>query len=128
MKPDVGGRNIMDVNTIFIIIGLLIIWVINEMLDIRLSRKDMREYLRSPTWKQKREEAFVVHGRFCAVCRATTNLEVHHLRYRKWLLPIFGRENVKKDLRILCKKHHPKGRYSAWEIWLRRLFYRMFGV
>jgi len=105
----------------------IILFFVNEFLRIRVSKKDMREYYKTLTWKQKREEAFEIHGRFCAVCKTNENLQVHHLHYRKCLLPIFGRENPKTDLRILCKKHHPKGSYSKLEIWARRFFYKCFG-
>src|SRR5437879_3292308 len=71
---------------------------------------DLRTRLRRPDWQTKRQEAFRAYGRKCAVCGATRRLQVHHLHYKT-----LGRESV-GDFRILCKKCHKKGRYSAWEI------------
>src|SRR4051812_17176228 len=71
---------------------------------------EYRRYLASDEWKRTRERAFAYHGRYCAVCGTTKRLQCHHLTYAR-----LGHE-LMTDLRILCKKHHPKGHYSAFEI------------
>lgn len=116
----------MDIS-FFPIIGLLILLLLaGEFVKKLVAKKDMKAYYNSPVWAQKRREAFAFHGPACAICGTNTNLQVHHLRYRKWFTPIFGRKNVKKDLMILCKAHHPRGRYSRLEIAVRRIFFRLF--
>lgn len=107
-------------------IGLGLLWFAQRWLSDRVAKQDMAAYYRSPAWAQKRIAAYRAHGRHCAVCGSKTDLQVHHLRYRKYGLPIFGREDAQKDLRVLCERHHPRGRYSLLEISARRLFYRMF--
>jgi 5-methylcytosine-specific restriction endonuclease McrA len=79
-------------------------------------KKGVPEYYSTETWRAKRAEAFRIHGYKCAVCGTTKDLQVHHLRYYKDGKSIFGNEDPAKDFRILCKKHHPKGRYSSWQI------------
>jgi hypothetical protein len=92
----------------------------------RLDSHEYYQYYRSEAWRKKRAEAFKVHGKKCAVCHGTTDLHVHHLRYTKWFQPIFGKENPKSDLAILCKDHHPKGKFSMLQIKCRRLYYLIF--
>jgi hypothetical protein len=84
---------------------------------------EYRAYLRSQAWQQTREKAFEHYGRRCAVCNTKWRLQVHHLTYER-----LGHEYM-SDLRILCWRHHKKGRYSAVAInmdakavwWLRLL-------
>jgi 5-methylcytosine-specific restriction endonuclease McrA len=59
------------------------------------------EYLRTPHWKKKREEAFVFYGRIC-LCGRTKGLQVHHRSYKN-----LGNEIV-TDLSVLCDKCHQK--------------------
>jgi len=73
-------------------------------------------YYSTKLWRKKRAEAFRIHGFKCAVCGTIKNLQAHHLQYFKNGKSIFGHEDVAKDLRILCKKHHPKGHYTAAQI------------
>jgi len=94
-------------------LAFVMLWIICKGWDIR---RNWCAYYDTPEWKAKREEAFAVHGRRCAVCGTDKNLQVHHLRYWKWGFPIQGRENATKDLRVLCKEHHPGGLYSAMHI------------
>ena len=78
-----------------LIVLLVVLWFIKELINTRVSRKDMYAYYRTPTWKHKREEAFKIHGKKCAVCDSNENLQVHHLRYRKWLkLPMIFRRAI----------------------------------
>lgn len=58
-----------------------------------------QEYLRSEDWQTKRREKLKRTSR-CAICAATTNLDVHHLNYRDLF-------NVAlSDLRVLCRPCH----------------------
>ena len=79
-------------------------------------KKGIPEYFSTETWRRKRAEAFRIHGYKCAICGTTKNLQVHHLLYYRNGESIFGHEDPAKDLRVLCEKHHPKGKYSAWQI------------
>lgn len=57
-------------------------------------------YLYSEHWEQLRREKFKVSGEFCVNCDRTSNLQVHHKRYRS----IY---NVTvDDLEVLCSKCH----------------------
>lgn len=57
-------------------------------------------YMLSPDWKAKREEAFLFYGRKCQACEKTKTLHVHHADYEK-----LGYEPM-SDLRILCGRCH----------------------
>ena len=82
----------------------------------RGKKKGIPAYYSTEAWRKKRAEAFRIHGYKCAVCGTIKDLQAHHLRYFLNGKSIFGHEDPAKDLRILCKKHHPKGHYSAWQI------------
>ena len=61
--------------------------------------------LQSKQWKKKREEVFERYGKQCVECGSTSNVQVHHLVYRK------GRhiwEYDVSELLPLCKKCHQK--------------------
>ena len=67
-------------------------------------RQKYAKYMRSSTWRNKREEAFAYHGRRCACCSSTKALCVHHLTYRT-----YNREpgqELMKELLPLCEDHH----------------------
>jgi len=67
-------------------------------------RQKYAKYMRSSTWRNKREEAFAYHGRRCACCNSTEALCVHHLTYRT-----YNREpgqELMKELLPLCEDHH----------------------
>lgn len=116
---------------ILLIVGILLLsflWIGQVTLAKIAAKKDMNAYYKSDEWAHMRRKAYGIHGRKCAVCNTDQNLQVHHLRYRKWFAPIFGRENPKKDLMILCRKHHIRGSYSRSLIRLRRLYLRMFNL
>lgn len=66
-------------------------------------KSDYQSYLCSAKWRQKREEAFTVHGRQCKVCGATERLQCHHTTYDR-----FGNENVLTDIHVLCHGCHEK--------------------
>lgn len=61
--------------------------------------------LLSPQWRKKREEVFEKYGKQCVECGSTSNVQVHHLVYRK------GRHIWEYDvdeLIPLCKECHQK--------------------
>jgi hypothetical protein len=68
---------------------------------------EYRAYLKSPAWQETRKKALAYHGRKCARCGTRFRLQVNHLTYER-----LGHERM-TDLNILCKKHHPRGRYTA---------------
>lgn len=57
-------------------------------------------YLKSDHWKELRERAFALHGRYCAKCSATKRLDVHHITYR-WIFDV-----TPEHLQILCRPCH----------------------
>ncbi len=79
---------------------------------------ERQRYMATPAWQAKRQECFTYWKWSCAVCgqdwrRAREAgekrwLECHHLHYKT-----LGKEDIAKDLRPLCNKHHRKGRYNA---------------
>lgn len=71
---------------------------------------NLNERLQRPDWEPLRQRVFATQGRRCAVCGVTYRLEIHHLHYRT-----LGNESI-SDFRVLCHKHHKRGRYSAFEI------------
>lgn len=93
-----------------LIISLLIAFKANKK-QKRLSNTEWwtryREYLLSDEWKAKREKALkrdnykCQYKRFLFKCGSKTNLEVHHLTYKR----VFGAERM-SDLITLCKHHH----------------------
>jgi hypothetical protein len=60
-------------------------------------------YMQSLVWKNKREARKLIDGDACADCGTGWPVEVHHLHYRR-----IGDEDVKRDLRCLCKPCHQK--------------------
>lgn len=60
-------------------------------------------YLQSLVWRNKREARQVIDGHRCADCGSGWPVEIHHLHYRT-----IGDEDVKRDLRCLCKPCHEK--------------------
>jgi len=85
------------------------------------------KYYRSAHWKEVRRKAFEHYGRKCAVCGASHRLQVHHIHYRRNGRSVLGREDIEKDLRVLCRKHHPKGAYSHAAIERDRKAYKWYG-
>ena len=67
-------------------------------------RQKYAKYIKSSTWRNKREEAFAYHGRRCACCSSTKALCVHHLTYRTYNKEP-GQE-LMKELLPLCRDHH----------------------
>ena len=61
-------------------------------------------YMRSITWRIKRQMAFAYYGKTCVLCGATSRLQVHHRTYKR-----LGHERL-TDLIVLCgtchKRHH----------------------
>jgi len=57
-------------------------------------------YLKSPKWKEKRQQCFKIHGTLCVSCGERA-IHIHHKTYIN-----FTRENVKKDLIPLCVDCH----------------------
>lgn len=82
----------------------------NEVLNKRCIRKPRRKkkdfrreydnYLRTPEWREKREELFLLRGKKCEKCGSTKQIEVHHLHYKN----IFNEKM--EDLQVLCKPCH----------------------
>lgn len=61
------------------------------------------EYMRSPAWRQLRQQALKVAGHRCQKCgvsKWSAILEVHHLTYER-----FKQENL-SDLIVLCENCH----------------------
>lgn len=74
---------------------------------------EYQAYLKSATWKKKRQERLSIDNHACVWCGATKNLQVHHLTYSR-----LGNEDVEKDLCTLCFGCHKK--IEAWKRAQRR--------
>ena len=74
------------------------------------------KYLESHEWRQKREEVFIHHGKFCIACKTTTDLQVHHMTYQR----VFNEKL--RDLRVVCWVCHQEIHRIQKEsrTWLRR--------
>lgn len=61
------------------------------------------EYIKSPQWKQRREQALARSGYCCEKCgfsKWSKKLEVHHITYER-----LGNERA-SDLQVLCQECH----------------------
>lgn len=63
---------------------------------------DYGEYINSPEWKAKAQEAKKRAGYKCQLCNGTKRLDVHHRTYER-----LGHE-LDSDLTVLCHKCHSK--------------------
>ena len=59
-----------------------------------------QEYLKSPEWQTKRQEALTRAGNRCQICNSSERLEAHHRTYKN-----LGRE-LEGDITILCRACH----------------------
>lgn len=79
--------------------------------------KEYIEYLRSPLWRLKRQEAIEWAQNKCTVCGSQRRLQVHHLTYER-----LGKEHL-FDLQVVCKECHKeadKARPSLVSMWCPR--------
>jgi hypothetical protein len=70
----------------------------NRIIQLRSMPYD--EYLKTPEWAAKREQALERDGRHCRLCNTSDNLQVHHRTYLRR-----GNEDL-NDLTTLCKSCH----------------------
>jgi len=73
----------------------------NEDMGVTRRQEAYYKYLRTPVWKQKRQEAIDRDGGRCRLCNSSKKLHVHHRRYPK----ILGEEPL-EDLTTLCEICH----------------------
>lgn len=66
----------------------------------RLRSMAYLDYLNTPHWHRKREEAMRYHGAKCNRCGRQEALQVHHKSYQN-----LGREKM-ADLEVLCRGCH----------------------
>lgn len=72
-------------------------------------------YLKSPQWKQKREQVFAHYGKRCYACKTYRGpIQVHHLSYAH-----FGNERI-DELRPLCIKCHREVTALHWKMGKRK--------
>lgn len=62
-------------------------------------RREYKEYLLSPRWKQFRIDALNFFGHKCSKCNSTEKLELHHKTYKNLFKETF------EDVQVLCKSH-----------------------
>lgn len=69
------------------------------------------EFLQDPRWFAFRQFVFAVRGHKCEVCGSTERLQVHHVGYKKGLLPW---EYTCNDVKVLCRNCHARvhGKYE----------------
>jgi len=59
-----------------------------------------QEYLQTPHWKAKKQEAYNYYGASCVLCGSRKSINVHHREYNnKWNEPM-------SDLTVLCYSCH----------------------
>src|SRR3990167_6682566 len=58
------------------------------------------DYLSSPEWRTRRNEALAAAGRRCKVCNTPKRLDVHHRTYGRF------RHEAPGDLTVLCRACH----------------------
>ena len=63
---------------------------------------DYDAYMVSSEWKAVRQKAFAYHGKYCADCKTTKRLTVHHKTYKR-----LGNERM-TDLMVLCWGCHKR--------------------
>lgn len=68
-------------------------------------KQQYSKYIKSSTWRHKREEAFAYHGRRCACCSSTKILCIHHISYHTYNNKGPG-EELMHELVPLCQHHH----------------------
>src|SRR6185436_20336593 len=59
-----------------------------------------RQYLASPGWAAKRQEALSYYGTTCAAC-GKHGTDVHHKTYIRW-----GGQELMRDLQVRCRGCH----------------------
>jgi hypothetical protein len=89
----------------------------NCLLGPKSARMGYKIYIRSLDWQKKREKAFEILGRKCAICEKESNLEVHHKSYENLY------EERINDVVILCIVCHPTEDFDravakGYETWL----------
>jgi len=68
--------------------------------DLNIYRYNKHQYLISPEWKAKRKQVLKAANYSCQLCKAETDLHVHHISYKNLF-----RENP-EDLAALCSDCH----------------------
>lgn len=68
--------------------------------ELNIYRYNKHQYLISPEWKTKRKQALKAANYSCQLCKAETDLHVHHISYKNLF-----RENP-EDLVALCSDCH----------------------
>ena len=68
--------------------------------ELNIYRYNKHQYLISPEWKAKRKQALKAANYSCQLCKAETDLHVHHISYKNLF-----RENP-EDLAALCSDCH----------------------
>lgn len=68
--------------------------------ELNIYRYNKYQYLISPEWKAKRKQALKAANYSCQLCKAETDLHVHHISYKNLF-----RENP-EDLAALCSDCH----------------------
>jgi hypothetical protein len=63
------------------------------------------EQLRNPKWKSFRERVFKVRGKKCERCKISTNLQIHHLKYKK---KHYAWEYSTDEVLVLCNNCHKR--------------------
>jgi hypothetical protein len=65
-----------------------------------MTKSEIRKYLNSSAWKNRRRRYYASHPRRCFACGGCKTLQLHHLSYVK-----LGRE-PDCDIVPLCRRHH----------------------
>ncbi len=66
----------------------------------RAGYRNYSEYIKSRTWRKRKQKYYLNNGKYCCVCKTVDNVTLHHKYYGD-----YGKESD-SDLICLCWFHH----------------------
>ena len=100
----------MSTHLVVILAPLLVLGIVGRIVEQRARerrrearkqrQREYRDYLRADHWQRTRAQVLARARGFCEDCGLRTNLDVHHLTYKRK-----GQERL-TDLRALCRSCH----------------------
>lgn len=95
--------------------------------------REYGDYYRSDHWKDVRMKAIKLNGHRCAVCgenylKRGRRLTVRHTQHIRDGQSVYGREDVEKDLIVLCEDHNQKGSRTVRHVQSWKSAYRWYGA
>lgn len=91
----------MDISVIIVVL-LAVGAFFSSFRDSQFTKRDKKLYMKSSSWKQKRERILYRDCYMCVSCLSSDQLEIHHKTYKR-----LGNEKD-SDLVTLCRKCHQR--------------------